>query len=116
MPLPPCVESAPSSYVIPETVKQHDVPQLVRYLKSMYTKIEAKQKVNNLQSNGRLEQGVHDNLQIRLDRMHESAFADEIILFGGKHKTRSRRYKKRSSRKTRTKTRTKRKNAATRRR
>ena len=96
------------AYVIPKKVRQQDVQELVRYLKSMYSKIDAKEKVNKLESRGRLKKGVHDNMQALIDRMSESEFAEEIILIGGQ----SRRSKKRSSRKTRTK----RKNAATRRR
>lgn len=90
-------------YAIPNKVRQKDVRQLVRYLKSMYTKIEAKEKINTLESRGRLEKGVHDNVQGRLDRRPESEFAEEIILIGGKHmsrsRSRSRRSKKKSNRK-----------------
>ena len=106
MSLPPFLESSPHyvplTYVIPEKVRQGDVQQLKNYLTSVHSIPVAKKKVNNLQSRERLEKGVHDNLQRRLDRASG----------GGKHKRRSQRYKKRSSRKTRTK----RRNTATRRR
>ena len=85
------------AYVIPEKVRQQDVQELVSYLKSMYTRIEAKEKVNTLESRGRLKYGVHDNLQALLNRARESEFAGEIILIGGR--SRSRRSKKSSNRK-----------------
>ena len=105
MSLPPFggPNSVSLNYVVPQEVRQEDVPQLVRYLKSVYSRRDAKQTVNNLESGKRLEKGVHDNLQGLLDRAPDSDF----MFVGGKRKNRSRRSKKRSNRK---------RNAATRRR
>ena len=99
MSLPPFIGNAPHpvslNYVVPDKVRQEDVQQLVSYLKSVYSRRDAKQTVNNLESRDRLEKGVHENVQGRLNRAPE----DEFMFVGGKHKSRSRRSKKRSNRK-----------------
>jgi hypothetical protein len=84
MSLPPFVDR---DYVIPDKVGQEDAQELKQYLMSVYSRRDAKQTVNNLESRGRLEKGVHDNLQALLDM----ADVSEFMFVGGKRKNRSRR-------------------------